>query len=106
MQWFKIFTTEEDARKALLANKPRLVIIDEKRITLVRHNEIFFAVQDRCTHLNDSLSKGIVNHLGEIVCPWHNYRFDLKSGKACDHSCPDLDTYAIKVNYDGFFIGF
>ena len=41
------------------------------------------AARDRCPHLGLSLSKGPGGARysdGQIVCPWHNSRFDLRTG--------------------------
>ena len=105
MQWYKIFSDEGEARERLRADIPQRVIVGETRIALVRHAEKFYAVQDACTHNGESLSNGKVNYLGEIICPWHGYRFQLLGGKACDSSCRDLNTYALKIDETGFFIG-
>jgi nitrite reductase/ring-hydroxylating ferredoxin subunit len=69
------------------------------------HEEEFYAVQDGCSHNGESLSGGRVNYIGEIICPWHNYRFDLKSGRACDSDCADLRTFPVRYDASGFFIG-
>ena len=105
MEWIKIFASEEEAKSKLSSDKPQLLILHGKRICLVRHKESFLAVQDACTHNGESLSKGAVNYLGEIICPWHNYRFDLRSGRACDSSSADLKTYPVKSDESGFFVG-
>jgi nitrite reductase/ring-hydroxylating ferredoxin subunit len=105
MNWIKIFSTELEARQRLVTGKPQLLIIHGKRICLLLHNDRFSAIQDACPHNGESLSKGQVNYLGEIVCPWHNYRFDLQTGKACDSDCRDLVTYLIKNDETGFFVG-
>ena len=105
VEWVKIFSNITEAEQRLGADKPQLVIINSKRICLVRHTNKFYAVQDTCTHSGESLSKGHINYLGEIVCPWHNYRFQLSSGRACDSSCRDLVTYSLKSDHSGFFIG-
>lgn len=105
MEWIKIFSSAAEAQKRILPDHPQRVIIGSKRISLVLHKDIFYAIQDACTHNGESLSKGQVNYLGEIVCPWHGYRFNLKSGKACDSSCADLETFPIQINESGFFIG-
>ncbi|MEJ7643177.1 MAG: Rieske 2Fe-2S domain-containing protein [Chryseolinea sp.] len=104
MEWFKIFESEGKARDRVQEHAPQLVIINGKRICLARHNGRFYAVQDSCTHQGDSLSKGKVNFLGEIICPLHHYRFQLDSGQACDSSCPSLLTYAVRSDDSGFFI--
>ena len=105
MQWVKIFPDEAVAKAKLQNNKPQLLIIGEKRICLVLLGDLFFAVQDRCTHNGDSLSKGQVNYLGEVICPWHNYRFSLQTGRESASRSADLITYPVKIDEDGFFIG-
>ena len=104
MEWRKIFNSESEARNRIREHKPQLLIVDNKRICLVLHNGNFFAVQDSCTHQGESLSKGTVNYLGEIICPWHHYRFQLDNGVAMDSSCPALVSYNIKCSESGFFI--
>lgn len=105
MEWIKIFSDEDQAKSKLVANKPQLIIVNGERICLVWSGENFYAVQDACTHNRESLSKGAVNYMGEIICPLHHYRFNLQSGRACDSSCVDLKTYPLKKNDSGFFIG-
>ncbi len=86
-------------------NKPQLLLVRGKRICLVRRENQLLAVQDTCTHNGESLSKGAVNHLGEIRCPWHGYQFDLKTGRECSERSHDLVTYPVKEENDGVFIG-
>lgn len=105
MEWVRVFPTEQEARRRIQNDKPQLVAIYGKRICLALHNDQFFAVQDSCTHNGESLSKGHINYLGEIVCPWHGYRFDLQTGRPCDSSSPDLATYPVKVDDTGFYVG-
>ena len=104
MEWLKIFESEKEARGRIRENVPQLVVARGKRICLVLHRGSFFAVQDSCTHQGDTLSKGKVNFLGEIICPWHNYRFRLDTGLATDSDCKPLLTYDIKYDENGFYI--
>lgn len=105
MDWIKVFTDENEARKKIIEHKPQLLVIHGQRICLTLHNNVFFAVQDACTHNGESLSKGTINYLGEIVCPLHNYRFDLQNGRECSTRSRDLKTYPIKTDESGFFVG-
>lgn len=105
MEWVKVFSSEAEARERIPADQPRLVILGSKRICLVLHGDQFYAVQDTCTHNGESLSKGRINYLGDVICPWHGYRFELETGRAADSSCRDLVTYPIKIDNSGFFIG-
>lgn len=105
MDWIKIFPDSESARKVISTDRPQLVIIGTRRICLVLHNEKFLAIEDKCSHNGESLSKGTVNYLGEVVCPWHGYRFKLTTGRESDERSRDLVTYPIKENEEGVFIG-
>ena len=105
MDWIKIFENETAARQRLVPDKPQLVIINDKRISLILHKDQFYAVQDSCPHNGESLSKGYINYLGEIICPWHNYQFDLQTGRECRVRSVDLRTYPVRSDETGFFIG-
>lgn len=104
MNWIKVFSSIDEARARLAEKKTQLLIIGKERICLAEFNNDFFAVQDACSHNGESLSGGLINYSGEIVCPWHNYRFDLKTGRACDSDCRDLKQYPLKWDATGFFI--
>lgn len=105
MEWIKIFSSAREAMDRVREGATQLIIVRGVSLCLARHRNIFFAVQDSCSHNGESLSKGKINHLGEVVCPWHGYRFELKSGKASDSSSPELKTYPVKIDESGFFIG-
>ena len=105
MEWIKIFPNEAAARANIREHVPRLIIVGDQRICLALHEGKFFAVQDKCTHSGEAVSKGQINDRGEIICPFHGFRFDLNGGLACDSQSRDLTTYPIKSDDNGFFIG-
>ncbi len=105
MQWVKIFSNENEAKTRIHDGKPQLLVVGAIRIMLVSWKEKFYAVQDKCTHNGESLSKGHLNHLGEVICPWHNYCFNLQTGGEIQERSKDLKTYPIKVDETGFYIG-
>jgi 3-phenylpropionate/trans-cinnamate dioxygenase ferredoxin subunit len=58
--------------------------VDSVRIALVRIADEFFALGDRCSHEDYSLSEGEVwADECEIECPRHGSTFDLRTGEAC-----------------------
>ena len=64
------------------------------RIALVRTEDEFHAVGDRCSHENYSLAEGEVwVDEREIECPRHGSTFDLLTGRPC--SLPA--THAVSV---------
>ena len=54
------------------------------RIALVRTEDEFHAIGDRCSHENYSLAEGEVwVDEREIECPRHGSTFDLRTGASC-----------------------
>lgn len=105
MDWIRIFPDSVSVRNALVNDRPQLIVIGTRRICLVLHDEKLLAVEDKCSHNGESLSKGTVNYLGEVVCPWHGHRFNLKTGRESTERSRDLVTYPVKENEEGVFIG-
>ena len=105
MEWVKILPSGNDAREKLQENKPQLLIVHGKRICLVKRDNQFFAVSDKCSHNGESLSKGKVNFADEVVCPLHGHQFNLKTGREYQERSADLVTFPIREEDDGLYIG-
>lgn len=105
MDWVKIFSTKGQMEEALAINKPRLLIVGSRRICLLRTEDGVAAVSDSCTHNGESLSKGSLNYLGEIICPWHGHRFNVRTGRESGERSADLTVFPLKTEGDGIFIG-
>ena len=54
------------------------------------------AVAELCPHKALSMAFGIV-HDGAIICPHHQYRFDLKTGRSSMRRCAPLELYDTEV---------
>ena len=104
MDWIKIFESPESANAVLAENQPRLLIVRGKRICIVKHEGKFLGVQSNCTHNGGSLTQGTINYLGEIVCPLHQYQFNLKTGRECSQRSNDLECFPIRESEEGVFI--
>ena len=62
------------------AGKMKHVEVNGKEIVIANMNGKFYALDDRCGHMNALLSMG--NLTGNIVtCPFHGAKFDVSSGK-------------------------
>lgn len=62
---------------------------DIGKALLIKENDQFTAIGDKCTHHNAPLVKGIV-HNGRVRCPWHGACFNAKTGDIEDF--PGLDS--------------
>ena len=68
----------------LSSGQARRFDVAGQRIALVRTDDEFHAVGDRCSHENYSLAEGEVwVEEREIECPRHGSTFDLRTGSPC-----------------------
>jgi nitrite reductase/ring-hydroxylating ferredoxin subunit len=64
----------------VLPGKMKHVEVEENEILLANSDGKVYALCDRCSHMNASLSTGTLN--GKVVtCPMHGATFDVTSGK-------------------------
>lgn len=102
-EWHRVFDDAETARAALGSGKPLLVNAGGRRICLALYNGRIHAIIDRCPHNGESLSKGKVNAFGEVICPWHGYRYSLNGG-ICSSGGPDAEIFPVRESDEGVFV--
>lgn len=82
----------------------RCFVVDGRRIAVFRVEDEFFAIDDRCTHAEASLSEGDVwGH--EVACPRHGATFDLRTGEAT--ALPAVEpvrTYEVRIDGDDVLV--
>lgn len=84
-------------RSALSDGEVIGVIVAGREIALYELDGDILATDDICTHAYAKLSDGWMEK-GEIECPLHAGRFDIKTGKATAPPCvDDLKTYPTRV---------
>jgi naphthalene 1,2-dioxygenase ferredoxin component len=73
------------------------VIVEGREIALYEMDGEVYATDDICTHAYAKLSDGWMEK-GEIECPLHAGRFDIKTGKATAPPCiDDVKTHPVRV---------
>lgn len=60
----------------------------------------YHAVDNRCPHMGYPMSKGSVRD-GILICHWHHWEFDLKTGGCFLTSGDDLKAFPVEVRDDG-----
>lgn len=76
-----------------------------KRLAICNENGSVFAIDDRCTHDNGPLGEGELVD-GEIECPRHGARFDIRTGKAmCLPAVGAVCTYPVEVRDGEVWVG-
>lgn len=104
MRSIKLFNSVREAKERMQNRKPVLISIGDKKLCGIRIDEKINVVDNTCPHSGEMLHKGSVNHLNEIVCPLHNYRYNLLDGRECNERTVDLEIYPINVSDEGVFI--
>jgi naphthalene 1,2-dioxygenase system ferredoxin subunit len=73
------------------------VVVAGHEVALYEMDGEIFATDDICTHAYAKLSDGWMEK-GEIECPLHAGRFDIKTGKATAPPCvDDIKSYPVRV---------
>ena len=62
-------------------NQSTVVNVNDKEIAVFNVEGEFFAIDDRCSHADESLSEGEVYDC-KVECPAHGAEFDLKTREA------------------------
>jgi len=77
--------------------KLRCVELAGKRIALFSLGDEIYAIGDLCSHEGGSLSDGdLVGE--EVECPWHQGRFNVKTGAACCEPAIDaVERYNVRI---------
>lgn len=88
----------------LVEGAVKTVSADEKLILLARYRGIVYAVDDICTHDGGELGDGDLVD-GQVQCPRHGARFDLKTGDATRMpAIIGIGTYDVKVENGQIFV--
>ena len=67
-------------------------------VAVFRSNGTLYALADRCSHGNASMSEGYVEDDGTVECPLHAARFCLKTGAAlCQPATEPLKVFPVAV---------
>ena len=67
-------------KSELLINHSKVVNVNNTEIAVFNVEGEYFAINDRCSHAEASLSEGEVYDC-KVECPLHGAEFDLKTGE-------------------------
>ena len=83
--------------------KMKHVEVEGLEILIANVEGKFYAVGDRCPHLNAKLSEGTLNKT-IVTCPRHLSTFDVTTGRVISGTRSSLPSYDVKVNGDDLLI--
>jgi nitrite reductase/ring-hydroxylating ferredoxin subunit len=100
--WFKI--AEHPNELEFADNSIAVAELNGKKICIGRHNEVLFAFAYKCPHASGILADGYIDALGNVVCPVHRYRYDIKTGRNTSGEGFYLRHWPVEVKEDGVFV--
>ena len=82
--WFRAASLDELRDGVLLARD-----VEGERVLLARIDGAVHGYVDQCPGSPLTLNAGVIRD-GVLLCPWHDCRFDLRTGRRVDREAPGL----------------
>jgi nitrite reductase/ring-hydroxylating ferredoxin subunit len=91
--------------KELQEGMMKLIRVEGYPVLLIKQLGQIYVIDNRCPHMACSLSGGTLDG-GVIVCPCHDWRFDLKTGAYEDNPSMRLTSYKWKIKSGKILVKF
>lgn len=85
------------------AGEAREVVCGARQICIANAGGAISAMDNVCPHRGGPLGQGIVED-GKLICPWHAWAFDVKTGAAVHTPGAKVDVYEIKIEGEDVFV--
>ena len=73
--------------------------VGNRTLCVARVNGELAALDNVCLHRGGPLGQGTIEG-GKIICPWHGWAFDPKSGEAVHSAMAKVQTFRISIEGD------
>lgn len=75
------------------------------KVALFRYDGAIYAIRNQCPHMGGDLGEGLLT--GDVVrCPWHGWKFNIKTGKMPEAELVSVRSFAVKVEGEDVYVGF
>ena len=102
LAWYKIAGHISELQ--LAENNIALIEAGGKKICVARIRDRVFVFASTCPHAGGHLADGHIDILGNIVCPVHHYKYDLKNGRNISGEGYYLKNWPVDVRQDGVYV--
>jgi len=82
-------------KRDLTEGSGRVVSVEGRSIALFRVKDEYFALANVCLHRGGPLGEGSLNG-STITCPWHGWKFDVRTGSFTVIPTLKVTTYKVK----------
>ena len=87
------------------SNNIAVTELDGKKICIGRFKDTYFAFAYKCPHAGGLLAEGFIDALGNITCPLHRYKYDMKTGHNVSGEGYYLKHWPLEIKEDGVYAG-
>jgi nitrite reductase/ring-hydroxylating ferredoxin subunit len=101
--WYKIAESINEIQFA--ENNIAIVEVKGKRMCIAKFHDQAFAFSHKCPHAGGILADGHIDALGNVVCPNHRYKYDLKNGRNISGEGYYLKNWPVEIKENGVYIG-
>ena len=77
-------------------NEAREYPLGDKTICVANVNGTITAMDNVCLHRGGPLGQGVIEG-GKVVCPWHGWVWDPKTGEAAHNPDAKVPVYPLKI---------
>ena len=81
---------------AVAANAGVTFFVDDIEVAVFRSEGNLFAIEGKCPHKGASLGNGAIDGCA-VTCPWHDWKFDLKTGEGLTNPSSPVASLAVRV---------
>lgn len=85
------------------AGEAREVVCGAKQLCIANSGGEFSAMDNVCPHRGGPLGQGVVED-GKVICPWHAWAFDVKTGAATHTPLARVEVYEVKIEGDDVLV--
>jgi 3-phenylpropionate/trans-cinnamate dioxygenase ferredoxin subunit len=99
VEFVKVATTSEIA-----AGERKIVDFEDVSVALFNVNDVYYCIEDVCTHDGGPLAEGILNGFS-IACPRHGALFDIRDGAVLSMPAViPVPTYKVKIEGNDIYV--
>lgn len=86
-------------------NNIAVIELKGKKICIGKFNDQAFAFTYKCPHAGGIMADGFIDALGNVVCPLHRYKYDMKNGRNVSGEGYYLTNWPVEQREDGVYVG-
>ena len=93
------------AIEAIKANSVHMLPDGGDGIVIINFKGEFTAFQNACLHQGLPIHAGDLDPSGVLLCPWHNWCYDVRDGACLTASGAYLEQYPVRIEEGHVWVG-